>query len=374
MSEHDYSIANQSFPAARGDINDALAAILSQNSKTSEPTVKVAGMLWYDTTNGLLKQRNSTNAAWNIIGQLNKDGDGVLTNAGSPVLTVAGWYVGQRCIDTTNNRLFVAMAANGTAAGTRWQLAYTPPVNATAPAYTNASTVTLASGTRYTSNDGAIDMILSGDVTVSLASSGAGGREAGSGAEASNTWYYVHVIGDSTGVNPTSAVFSTSRTAGGITLPSGYDKSFVIPKFAVRNDGSSDLVPFTIQGWPFAPYIKHDVTLPRANASNGPTVVRDDAAGAAQTSFDDVSLAAFVPPISRTAKLWLGVLGGSTGAEVRVRRKGASHNGKSVYAWTSDMRYPTLEFDCDTDASQVVQYQSTAADPRVQIHVAGWYG
>jgi hypothetical protein len=42
-----------------------------------------------------------------------------------------------------------------------------------------------------------------------------------------------------------------------ITLPSGYDKKCLIPKFAVRNDAASDLVPFFVQGWPFAPFITH---------------------------------------------------------------------------------------------------------------------
>jgi hypothetical protein len=37
MSQHDYTIGNQSAPNARADINNALAAIVSQNSGATEP-------------------------------------------------------------------------------------------------------------------------------------------------------------------------------------------------------------------------------------------------------------------------------------------------------------------------------------------------
>jgi microcystin-dependent protein len=64
MTQHDYAIANQTFAATRSDINNALAAILSQNSGTTAPTTTVAGMLWYDTTAGILKQRNAADSGW----------------------------------------------------------------------------------------------------------------------------------------------------------------------------------------------------------------------------------------------------------------------------------------------------------------------
>ena len=51
MAQHDYNIANQSFPSFRSDLNNALSAIQSTNSGTSLPTGAVAGQLWLDTTN-----------------------------------------------------------------------------------------------------------------------------------------------------------------------------------------------------------------------------------------------------------------------------------------------------------------------------------
>ena len=50
MSQHDYNIANQGFPAFRSDLNNALSAIQTTNSGTSRPTGAVAGQLWLDTT------------------------------------------------------------------------------------------------------------------------------------------------------------------------------------------------------------------------------------------------------------------------------------------------------------------------------------
>ena len=51
MSQHDYNIANQSFPSFRSDLNNALSAIQTTNSGTSLPTGAVAGQIWLDTTN-----------------------------------------------------------------------------------------------------------------------------------------------------------------------------------------------------------------------------------------------------------------------------------------------------------------------------------
>jgi len=64
MSTHDYVIANASGSSVRSDINNALAAIVSNNSSSSEPSTKYAYMLWADTTNNLIKLRNSANNAW----------------------------------------------------------------------------------------------------------------------------------------------------------------------------------------------------------------------------------------------------------------------------------------------------------------------
>ena len=64
MATHDYVIANQSGAAFRTDLNNALAAIVSNNSNSSEPATKYAYQWWADTSANILKIRNSSNNGW----------------------------------------------------------------------------------------------------------------------------------------------------------------------------------------------------------------------------------------------------------------------------------------------------------------------
>jgi hypothetical protein len=70
MATHDYVIANASGAAVRADLNNALAAIVSNNSSTTEPATTYAYMWWVDTTNGQLKQRNAANDGWIVVREL----------------------------------------------------------------------------------------------------------------------------------------------------------------------------------------------------------------------------------------------------------------------------------------------------------------
>lgn len=74
--------ANAAGAAFRASLNVSLAAIISQYSGTSTPTTTVAYMLWADTTTGLLKQRDSSNATWIVIGTMGAAYLGLLSLAG----------------------------------------------------------------------------------------------------------------------------------------------------------------------------------------------------------------------------------------------------------------------------------------------------
>jgi hypothetical protein len=50
MAQHDFNIANATFPTVRSDINSALTAINTSQSGTSRPSSAVAGTIWLDTT------------------------------------------------------------------------------------------------------------------------------------------------------------------------------------------------------------------------------------------------------------------------------------------------------------------------------------
>tara|TARA_R110000787_G_scaffold34909_1_gene90095 strand:+ start:883 stop:1728 length:846 start_codon:yes stop_codon:yes gene_type:complete len=64
MSQHDFNIANQSFPATRTDLNNALAALASNSSGDTEPGTTYANQWWYETDTNILKLRNEANNGW----------------------------------------------------------------------------------------------------------------------------------------------------------------------------------------------------------------------------------------------------------------------------------------------------------------------
>ena len=64
MAQHDYNIANQTGADFRADLNNALLAISSNNSGSSEPSTMYAYEWWIDTSANVLKLRNSSNNAW----------------------------------------------------------------------------------------------------------------------------------------------------------------------------------------------------------------------------------------------------------------------------------------------------------------------
>ena len=86
MATHDYVIDNATGANVRADINLVLQAILTNNSSSSAPSTTAAYMWWADTTNGVLKIRNSSNNDWVELLQL----DGTLTledgSASTPAL------------------------------------------------------------------------------------------------------------------------------------------------------------------------------------------------------------------------------------------------------------------------------------------------
>jgi hypothetical protein len=67
MAQHDQVIDNGTGLTVRTDINNALAALFSSSSGPVEPTVKVPGQVWFDTTLAKLKFRNVANNAWNEL-------------------------------------------------------------------------------------------------------------------------------------------------------------------------------------------------------------------------------------------------------------------------------------------------------------------
>lgn len=86
MAQHDYNIANGTGAAVRSDLNNALLAIVSNNSGATAPSPTYAYQLWADTTTNTLKLRNGANSAWLVVGDLTAANLGLATLA-SPTFT-----------------------------------------------------------------------------------------------------------------------------------------------------------------------------------------------------------------------------------------------------------------------------------------------
>lgn len=115
MAQHDYVIANQSGLSFRTDLNNALSAIVSQNSGATEPSTLYAYQWWADTTTGLLKIRNAANSAWVTVGTLASANLGLLTtaSASSTYLALAGGTItGNLEIGSTGSLTFEGSTAD----------------------------------------------------------------------------------------------------------------------------------------------------------------------------------------------------------------------------------------------------------------------
>ena len=122
MAIHDYIIGNQGFPAFRSDLNDVLAAIVSNNSSATEPATRYAYMMWYDSTANIWKMRNAANDAWISLATFDQATNTVnfLDSTISSPLSVTGTATAGAEIrlpeDTDNGSNYVALKAPDTLA------------------------------------------------------------------------------------------------------------------------------------------------------------------------------------------------------------------------------------------------------------------
>ena len=68
--------------AWRTDFNDIIDALVTTFVGSSEPSTTFSCMLWADTNQGVLKQRNVANTAWVVRGTLESDYGGALPLSG----------------------------------------------------------------------------------------------------------------------------------------------------------------------------------------------------------------------------------------------------------------------------------------------------
>jgi trimeric autotransporter adhesin len=75
MSQNDFTIANQGFPAFRADLNTALQALATNNSGATAPSTMFANMWWYDSSSNIMYIRNEDNDAWIKFAELDQTND-----------------------------------------------------------------------------------------------------------------------------------------------------------------------------------------------------------------------------------------------------------------------------------------------------------
>lgn len=215
------------------------------------------------------------------------------------------------------------------------------------PVYASASTFTIASGAAMDST-GASLMSHTSSKTLNIATSGANGLDTGS--EASSTWYYLYMIGKTDGTTDYVLSVTNELVTGSITLPSGYTLKRQMP-FAVRNDGSSNFLPFLVNGREVFYTGESGQPLSSAGAL---TLLNSGAA----TTFTDVSCSSVVPAISQLVMLDIFSSGAINGRYFCLRAKGDTDNG---YNWYNSAGSTDTVFNrnLQTNSSQQIQYMQT---------------
>ena len=94
MSQHDFTIANQTASSARSDINSALQALATNNSGASAPSTTYANQWWYETGTNLLKIRNEADTAWINVAYVNQSTNEFEILDNTKVVTTNGTQVG----------------------------------------------------------------------------------------------------------------------------------------------------------------------------------------------------------------------------------------------------------------------------------------
>ena len=139
MSQHDFIIANQTASSARSDINNALQALVSNNSGASAPSTTYANMWWYETDTNLLKIRNEGDSAWINVAYVNQstnkfeilDDTKVVTTSGSQTgllgdQTEATWQAGTGTTESLVSPAKVKAAVKSSSLGSASQTWQSP--------------------------------------------------------------------------------------------------------------------------------------------------------------------------------------------------------------------------------------------------------
>ncbi len=206
-------------------------------------------------------------------------------------------------------------------------------------------------------NTDVLNLELTAAATVDITTSGAGGLDTGS--EAANTWYAIHVIGDTTGANATKGMLSLSATAP--TMPAGYN-AFRHVAWA-RNDSGSNLKKFRYHTEQYCHYNTDRTDQTALSAGSA-------------TSFTAVDCSAFVPPTANLAEISISWEPNSGASSVQMRPGGQGSitdqiNIRSAETSASSYDYPP--FQAALDDVQELDYIVSSSGDDLWIYVHGFY-
>lgn len=167
------------------------------------------------------------------------------------------------------------------------------------------------------------------------------------GAEAASTWYDVFLIGDGADSQYTAKFVVQGNTPSGATY---YKKIF-----AVRNDGSSNIIKFYHAG---KKVLYDDIyNIDAMRVLNAGT----------STSFADVDCSALVPAISSVVSFQASA---TSGTNVNWRANGSSATNGIIKGIDAATQYFTIE-DVPLDASRIGEYKVNGS-AQVSLWVKGY--
>ncbi len=245
--------------------------------------------------------------------------------------------------------------------GGQISLGHSPPVGGKLSwlSVAKATLGTAAKTSKLTDTTGVLAFTWVGLLTADLGVAGAGGLD--TGAEAADTWYAVHAIADTTGVEAPDALLSLSATAP--TLPGTHDVFKCMGW--VRNNAAKDLLKFLEVWGGTTRRIVYDESAATMRALNN---------GSA-TDYTEVDLSAFVPSSALNVLLdrrFSTGAGGAAGDTLYLRPDG--FGGGSLWQFspgvlTTNKAKGFVEMPCP---GQKVEYRGDQAANRTTISVAGY--